>query len=214
VQIDPGREINPISGTAVRANPEAFWSSLYPAVRAHYVRRVVVTGAESTGSTTLSQALAAHFKCPWVPEFGREWTERRSGGLGAPWRTSEFEHIARTQIENEDRAARATPNRWLICDTDALATAVWHERYMGHRSASVEAAAQRQVRPFARILTGDEIAFVQDGMRDGEHIRHAMQQRFREVLATPEAKGAPWIEVKGSVEERLANALSFLHGLC
>lgn len=53
------------------------------------------------------------------------------------------------------------------------------------------------------MLTGDEIPFVQDGMRDGEHIRHAMQQRFREVLA---AQPLSWMEVRGSVEERVAAA--------
>jgi hypothetical protein len=35
-----------ISGTLVRADPPAFWSSLTPAVRARYCRRVVITGAE------------------------------------------------------------------------------------------------------------------------------------------------------------------------
>lgn len=213
IQVDPGRRENAISGTAVRADPEAFWDKLSPCVRSHYVRRVVITGAESTGTTTLAKALAAHFACGWVHEFGREWSEKRPGGLAAPWSTEEFVAIAQTQIATEEEAARSTPNRWLICDTDALATSLWHERYMGHVSAAVAEIAARQTKPFARILTGDEIPFVQDGMRDGEHIRHAMQQRFRDVLAGPEGQHAPWIEVRGSVEERLNAALAFLGAL-
>lgn len=182
VQVDPGRHLNPISGTAVRSNPEAFWHSLHPAVRAHYVRRVVITGAESTGTTTLAKSLAAHLQCEWVPEFGREWSEKRAGGLARRWETSEFLEIARTQIDNDNRAARLTPNRWLICDTDALATTIWHERYMGCGSPALHEIAAQQTPPFARVLTGDEIPFVQDALRDGENIRHAMQQRFRDVL--------------------------------
>jgi len=213
VQVDPGRRENAISGTAVRANPEAFWNELSPCVRAHYVRRVVVTGAESTGTTTLARMLAAHLGCPWVGEFGREWSETRPEGPFAPWRSDEFVAIAQTQIAREDEAARVTPNRWLICDTDALATTLWHERYMGHASAAVGEVAARHPSPFARILTGDDIPFVQDGLRDGEHIRHAMQQRFRDAIAGPEGRRAPWIEVRGGVEERLAASLAFLSSL-
>lgn len=213
VQVDPGRHENAISGTEVRANPEAFWDQLRSAVRAHYVRRVVVTGAESTGTTTLAMALSAKLGCVWVPEFGREYSAQRPNHLAAPWRTDEFIHIAETQIANEDAAARSTPNRWIVCDTDALATTLWHERYMGYLSEAVAAAAAQQTRPFVRILTGDEIPFVQDGLRDGEEIRHAMQQRFRDTLSAPEAQNAAWVEVHGSVEQRLEAALAFLNAL-
>lgn len=213
VQVDPGRQENNISGTAVRANPEAFWDQLGPAVRAHYVRRVVLSGAESTGKTTLATALAAALHCPWVPEYGRTWSETRPGGLDAPWSTEEFVTIATTQNAHEDIAARSTSNRWLICDTDALATTLWHARYMDRDSKSVAAAAAQQQTPFARILAGDDIPFVQDGLRDGEHIRHDMQQRFRETLAGQEGRGVPWIEVHGNVQERLAATLAFLRTL-
>lgn len=210
VQVDPGRREIAISGTAVRADPEAYWSLLHPTVRSFYVRRIVVTGAESTGTTTLAQRLAAHFGCPWVPEYGRVWSETRQGGVTAPWTTREFVEIAITQNAHEDEAARATPNRWLVCDTDALATTLWHERYMGTQSSEVLAIAERQTPPFARILTGDEIPFVQDGLRDGEHIRNIMQAKFRQALASAQARGVPWIEVRGSIEERLNASISFL----
>ena len=38
--------------------------------------RVCVVGAESTGTTTLSRDLAAHYLTVWVPEYGRLYTER------------------------------------------------------------------------------------------------------------------------------------------
>lgn len=207
VQVDPGRIEVPVSGTAVRADPGGHWSFLAPPVRAHYVRRVVVTGAESTGSTTLAEALAERLGCPWVPEYGRHWSEVRPGGLEAPWHTDEFVHIVREQCSWEEAAARRTPVPWLVCDTDAQATTLWHERYVGHLSPEVAAAAAAQVTPYARILTGDEIPWVQDGMRDGEHVRHAMQDRFRASLGDD---GVPWVEVRGSVEERVEQALAFL----
>lgn len=202
VQVDPGRVANPVSGSAVRADLAGWWWALPPQVRADLVVRVVVLGAESTGSTTLAEALAAELGTLWVPEYGREYSMIRPGGLAAPWRSDEFDLVVERQLAWERDAALAAPTPLLVCDTDVLATALWHERYVGRASPSVLAAAQDH-RPALYVLTGDEIGFHQDGWRDGEHIRHEMQQRFREVLA---AQPVPWLEVRGSVAERVAAA--------
>ncbi|AEE45610.1 AAA family ATPase [Cellulomonas fimi] len=213
VQVDPGRRGTPVSARAVRADPGAYWWALPAAVRAWFVRRVVVIGAESTGTTTLAEALTAHLGLPTVAEFGREWSEIRPGGFTAPWHTAEFDLVAREQARTEDDAAARTPVPLLVCDTDVLATAVWHERYVGRPSPSVRSLAARRV-PDLYLLTGDEIPFVQDGLRDGEHLRHAMQDRFREVLAEQEAAGgAPWVELRGDPGERLAAALALVEPL-
>ncbi|WP_182111464.1 AAA family ATPase [Actinotalea sp. JY-7876] len=206
LRVDPGRVGVPVSGSAVRADPGAHWWALPAGVRAWFARRVVVLGAESTGTTTLAADLAHHHGLEPVLEFGREWSAERPGGLAAPWHTAEFDLVAREQARREDDAAAATPIPLVVCDTDVLATTLWHERYTGTRSPSVEHLAERRV-PDLYLLTGDEIPFVQDGMRDGEHVRHAMQDRFREVLAAQAAAGgAPWHELRGSPSERLAAA--------
>jgi nicotinamide riboside kinase len=59
-------------------------------------------------------------------------------------------------------------------------------------------ASQR--RPHLYVLTADDIAFVQDGLRDGEHLRGWMTQRFRETLA---GAGVPWLEVRGGRQQRV-----------
>lgn len=203
VQVDPGRVLNPVSGTAVRADPWGHWHELAPSARAHLAARVVVVGAESTGTTTLSAALAEALGTDWVPEYGREYSETREGGLAAPWRSDEFDLVVDRQLALEQTALRRVPVPVLVCDTDVLATTVWHERYVGHEAARLVARAAAH-RPALYVLTGDEIPFVQDGMRDGEHLRHDMHGRFREVLA---GTGVPWIEVHGEVEDRVARAL-------
>lgn len=53
------------------------------------------------------------------------------------------------------------------------------------------------------ILTSDDIPFVQDGTRDGEHRRSWMTQRFREEL---DQRPEPWIEVGGTHEHRVVDA--------
>ena len=176
------------------------------------VKRVCLVGAESTGTTTLAQWLAAYYRTVWVPEYGREYSERlAAAGIDLwhyKWRSEEFVHIARLQQQREDEMA-SRANRVLICDTDALATAIWHERYMGSRSEEVEALA------FARrydlyLLTGCEIPFVQDGIRDGESLREWMTHRFEEVLTEHKL---PWLKLSGPVEERLLTATTAIDRL-
>jgi nicotinamide riboside kinase len=110
--------------------------------------------------------------------------------------------IARRQQRDEDRAALAS-GPILVCDTDALATCIWQERYLGRSTADVEAIAASR-RYALTVLTADDIPFVQDGYRDGEHIRGWMTQRFRERLRQP------WIEVRGTVEARVEAVLTAL----
>jgi HTH-type transcriptional repressor of NAD biosynthesis genes len=168
--------------------------------------RVCVVGAESSGTTTLSQDLAAHYHTVWVPEYGRFYTEQlKEKGINTfsyQWHTEEFIHIALQQQEDEDRMAEKA-SRLLICDTDALATCIWHQRYLGTWSKEVEAIANR--RHYALyLLTDCDIPFEHDGVRDGQHIRPWMTQRFSEELTQ---RGYPWVLLKGAREERLRRSV-------
>lgn len=210
VQVDKARRAVPISGTQVRADPLACWDFLESPVRGYYARRVCLVGAESTGKTTLAQALAEHYQTSWVAEYGREYTEiKLTAGMGDCWTSEEFTHIAQIQCAREDAAARRA-NRVLICDTDAFATAIWHRRYLRERSPAVEAIAARHRRPDLYLLTDVDTLFVQDGTRDGEAIRDWMHAAFIAELTTG---GRPYRLLRGSCAERLAQAVGAIDAL-
>ena len=225
VCVDLAREKTPVSGTAVRADPSAYWDFLTPPVRAYYTRRVVVVGAESTGTTTVAEALADRLRdrggvwgrTLWVPEYGRELTEMKLAKLrtadpGAvvsdvDWERSDFVVVAWAQNAIEDAAARAG-SPILVCDTDARATAVWEERYLGSSSPAVRAEARD---PDLYLLTDHlDVPFTDDGLRDGEHLRPWMTRRFREVLAET---GVRVVELRGPLDVRLSAALAALDAL-
>lgn len=223
VAVDPPRGRFPVSGTAVRDDPVGNWEFLAPPVRAYLARRVVVVGAESTGTTTLARALAAHYAerggvwaaTRWVPEYGRTYTEEKLAAArresGHPslwlddllWESAEFTRIAERHAALEDAAARSG-SPLLVCDTDAFATALWHERYLGAPAPEVEAVHSR-VRHDLWILTDPEgVPFEQDGWRDGESIRLWMSGRFTDEL---KRRGLPHLTVTGPHDHRLATAV-------
>jgi HTH-type transcriptional repressor of NAD biosynthesis genes len=124
------------------------------------------------------------------------------------WYTEEFVSIATIQKKFEDDLAKHA-NKVVIADTDAFATSVWHERYVGGVSEKVEQIADSSSHDLY-ILTGDEIPFEQDGLRDGEHIRHDMHKRFEEKL---KETGRPYIFVRGPHEERMQLATAAIDQL-
>lgn len=225
VVLDPGRGLVPVSATQVRADVPAHWSCLHSAVRTGLAARIVVLGSESSGTTTLARTLAerwqrrggAHAQTRWVPEHGRDYTvaklalataQAQVDGRAAPgmeglhWTSDEFEQIARQQQHDEDQAA-GMGGPVLFCDTDALATAVWHERYVGSwRDDLLD--LRRAVPAVLHLLTHHEdVPFEQDGLRDGEHRRAWMTQRFIEVL---EQNRLPYRVLRGNPEERADEA--------
>jgi HTH-type transcriptional repressor of NAD biosynthesis genes len=233
VVLDAPRTWQPVSATAVRNDLAGQWHLLPEATRARLALRVVVLGAESTGTTTLARQLAealasrggALASTRFVPEFGREHShaklavaraEARAAGRTEPgfdavgWDSADFVHIARMQTAWEEAAARSG-GPVVVCDTDALATSTWHERYMGRPSAEVAALAAALAPRALYVLTDEAgVPFEQDGLRDGEHLRSWMNGRFESVLQTC---NAPWLRVRGSPGARLAAALAQVDAL-
>jgi NadR type nicotinamide-nucleotide adenylyltransferase len=193
-----------VTGTAVRADPAGHWDHLEPAVRAHLVKRVVVVGAESTGTTTVARELAERHGTVCVPELGRRISlDKLAAGTFDAWSREEFVAVAVGQSLSEDEYARRS-GPVMICDTDLLATRIWEERYLGSTSAQVAHVAALRPVPSLYLLTDHEgVPFVQDGVRDGEDIRAWMTGRFEEELAR---QAAPWVKLTGDHDERIATA--------
>lgn len=202
--VDLDRKYIPISASMIRSDIRKYWDFLPEVTRKYFTKRIVVIGAESTGTTTLARELAAHYHTPWVPEYGRLYYEGKmtSDKLNS-WSTSEFVHIAISQNHLEDALAGQS-NGLLICDTDAFATSLWHERYVGKKSKEVDSVINT-TKPTLYLLTDIDIPFVQDGTRDGENIRTWMHNEFVKKLQTTKRN---FVIISGSREKRLSDAIS------
>lgn len=203
-----------VSGTAVRADLAGRWSDLAPAARAGLATRVVLIGAESTGTTTLAGLLTRHYAArggAWaetrcVEEYGREYTrlkwERTPGAAlnDLTWTADDFDVIGVEQTRRE-QAAAAAGSPVLICDTDASATAVWERRYLGESARPDQ--PWRRVPPRAVYLVTDHagVPWHDDGLREGDlDVRAAMTAWFTDALT---AAGHSWVLLTGTLAQRL-----------
>lgn len=203
VAVDPSRRRIAASGTALRADLFGRFDLLVPAARAALCRRVVLVGAESTGKTTLASALAADYGTVWVPEHGRAYAQGREHlPVDHGWASWEFRRIAAVQQASADDMARVSRRGLLVCDTDALTTAVWHRRYTGGDDPRLEEIVAAH-RPDLYLVCGPDIPWTQDGTRDSRMYREAMHA---ETLGRVEASGCPHVLLDGSHATRLAAA--------
>jgi len=168
--------------------------------------KISIVGAESTGKTTLAQNLAKQYQTVWVPEYGRIYAE---GKVYLPtysqWDSNEFMDIAIAQMKLVDQLV-SRAQKYVFIDTDAFATSIWHRRYMNASSKEVEALAATSMADLYLVLSPD-VAFVQDGTRDGEHISDWMHQEFINEL---NAKKQAYVVISGPYETRLEQAIMHL----
>lgn len=162
--------------------------------------RVVLTGPECSGKTTLARALAAHFDAPWVPEASRAYAEARGGVLSA----DDVEPIAHATRAALRRAADAAP-AVLVADTDLVSTLVYARAYYGACAAWIAAAAREELADLY-LLCAPDLPWEADGVRDrpNDQDRLAMHRAFAETLA---ALGARVVPVDGLGAARTARAL-------
>jgi NadR type nicotinamide-nucleotide adenylyltransferase len=203
IQIGP-RLYPELSASAVRADPWAHWEAIPPPVRPHFARSICLHGPESTGKSTLSAPLAAHFGTIWVPEYGRVHCQLYGFDLDAQGLAT----IGRTQSAMT-RAALPWCNKRLIVDTDALTTAAWSLMILGYVPEGV-----MEDFPLADLylLTDIDIPWEDDGTRyyPAPDDRRRFMAACERVL---EEAGANRARISGGLEERFAQAVAAVETL-
>ena len=218
ISVDPKRDVHPISGSQIRSNLAENWHHLPQIVKSGLHRKITILGAESSGTTTLACDLATELNLPWVAEVGRtvswELAIRHGGMDKVLWDESVFWRVLREQASAEIEVMNCNQNLvnpeigpWVVCDTDAVATVVWWERYLKSNSESAWSFAQASLADVYVVTDPRDVEFEQDGIRDGEHLRNSMHDSFVEMALKT---GKTVVIASGSRDQRISDVIEKL----
>jgi NadR type nicotinamide-nucleotide adenylyltransferase len=84
------------------------------------LKRIAITGPESTGKSELAYHLSIYYRTIYVPEIAREYLET----LGRTYVFEDIVRIAKKQLETENALVENAKDI-LFCDTDMLVTKIW-----------------------------------------------------------------------------------------
>ena len=157
--------------------------------------RIVITGPESSGKTTLSQSLSEHFSVPFIPEYARSYLEKRGG----EYTQSDLNEIAKGQLES----ITTSQNKIVICDTDFSVLEIWSQYKYGIVSESIQELVNQNLFDL-HILCTPDIPWEEDSLRENSDNRDQLFELYKESL---NRHNKNFIIVSGEHKNRLKKSL-------
>ena len=164
-------------------------------------RRVVVTGSESTGKTTLTKALAEHFDCPYSLEAARLYLEEQ----GRILTVDDISPIAMRQIELEETAIRQARGL-VIHDTDLLSTLIYSQHYYGVSPDWIRKMVTERVADLY-LLCDIDLPWMPDGLQRDSGSTEQRLDIHHQFIDLLENSGQPWSLIQGSGQARFEQTL-------
>lgn len=164
------------------------------------MRKVVLTGPESVGKSTLARQLAELFNGAFVSEFARDYVS----GLNRHYTIEDVEQIAQRQVQqyHEALAYAANGKEFVFFDTFLIITKVWFEVVYKQCPIWLNEALRR-CRIDLYLLCYPDLPWIADGVRENGDIRLELFEQYKSQL---EFYGFRYEIICGAGEERLAQA--------
>ena len=165
-----------------------------------YPEIYVVTGAESTGKSTLSQQLANHYNAVYIPEFARDYIMN----IGRNYNYNDVLKIAKKQLEQYNEALESG-DKLVFFDTWLIISKVWFEVVFGRLPDWIDQTiAESKIMGY--LLCDTDIPWIADEVREnGGKKRQILHEKYKKNL---ELFGKKYFIVKGSDDQRLKFAIS------
>ncbi|MGJ8638894.1 MAG: AAA family ATPase [Opitutaceae bacterium] len=169
------------------------------------MKRIVLTGAESTGKSTLATALSGYYGEPWSAEYVRSYVDSISRQLCA----DDLEPIAEGQLAIEDSALQKA-KRFALHDTNIFSSIVYANHYF---STTIDWVNDRFLeRDYTLyLLCMPDIPWVPDeGQREGPEVRQQLHEIFKQSL---DRLQLPYVEISGNETERFGAAITAIDAI-
>ena len=166
--------------------------------------KIAIVGPESTGKTTLTGQLAAHYGTNWVPEYAREYLD----SLKRDYRREDLRKIAEGQLHREDEKLRSA-NRYLFYDTNLVVLKIWQEHKYGESDPWIDDQLRKRHYDLY-LLSACDVPWEYDPQRENPHDRTVLFEKYQHVL---EQMNVPYHVLEGGEEQRFNKAIQIISNL-
>lgn len=164
--------------------------------------KIVCTGPECSGKTTLSKEISKYFGFGWVQEMARPYLDIRSNH----YTFNSLMEIANLQWWEEKYISENYKN--ICCDTDALTIVLWSlEKYDKYQPYLLDRWIDSK--PEMYLLCAPDIPWEYDPQRENPDDRERLFERHRTYLND---YNMPYTVVSGSNEDRITIVRQVLSG--
>ena len=161
------------------------------------MRKIIITGPESSGKTTLCKALSKHFNLPFSKEYAREYLDM----LNRDYKQSDLIEIAKGQLQAEKGIQ--------LLDTDLITIKIWSEyKYGSCDKWILEQIEKQKSEKRFYLLCSPDIPWHADAQRETPNNREELFEIYKEELAN---LGHNYFIIEG--EERKEKSISKLSSL-
>jgi len=160
--------------------------------------KIAVVGPESTGKSTMSAYLAAHYNTIWVPEYARGYCEK----LIEPPIWQDEINMFYGQIALEAELAPKA-NKMLICDTTFLTVKIWSEYVFG--KSPLEVLDELPKHPYdLYLLQNIDLPWEEDPLRNFPEMREHFMEVWEKELKDLNAR---YVIISGTGVDRYESAV-------
>ena len=133
--------------------------------------KIIVTGPESSGKTTLCKEISNQFNIPFTTEYAREYLEKK----GVNYNQSDLLEIAKGQLLSEKNHQ--------ILDTDLVTIKIWSEyKYGSCDSWILEKINEQKLEQRFYLLCKPDIPWQSDPLRENPDNREELFEIYKMEL--------------------------------
>lgn len=167
--------------------------------------KIAVIGPESTGKSNLSEYLANHYNCLWVPEFAREYC----ANLDSDCDMQDELNIFYGQLYSERAVFKESlkaNHKLLICDTTIVTVKVWTEHVFKNTPDVVDREFNHRHYDLY-LLTNNDLPWEDDPLRNFPNQREYFYEWYLRLL---KENNLNFRIVSGVYKERFQNAIDLV----
>lgn len=194
----PDRISFPVSASDIRNDSIRFWDFIAPVARPCFVKKVIISGTESTGKSTLVETLAKYYKSNWVPEIGRDIVPVTEDCTRDHLRLIASAHARKIIVEQQKA------NKFPFIDTDINITKSY-SRYLFNEELVVDSWIEKVNKGDMYLFLENDAPHIQDGTRLDQLRRDELSHYHKQVLLEQQID---FISVTGSWNERFNTSIN------